>query len=270
MTLAKQSSALDLDLDAYAQRAGRRKGRKSTAELIGYTAAAGGLAFAGGDAMGAIVHFNTQVSVSWDTATATTAYNVAPWDINNNGNPDGALFAGVPFFSSGTGGIAVASVLGVGSGVVFFEPDATLGTPFVANLPASHVVSTFTLLGYGIFGLQTTAGGAGVGGFLNTTGYAGFAFGDNTSPGPIFGWAKVRVDTTATTAKTTVFEWAYEDCGGPIHIADTSGGATCNVPSPSTPLLALLGLGAMGVQTYRRRREEGLKRLAAEQDGAVG
>ncbi|WP_200236480.1 MYXO-CTERM sorting domain-containing protein [Thiohalocapsa halophila] len=36
------------------------------------------------------------------------------------------------------------------------------------------------------------------------------------------------------------------------------------MPNPTTPLLTLLGLGAMGVAAYRRRREEGLKRRAAE------
>jgi hypothetical protein len=41
------------------------------------------------------------------------------------------------------------------------------------------------------------------------------------------------------------------------------------VPTPATPLLTLLGLGALGVQAYRRRRQEGLKRLAEEQDTAA-
>jgi hypothetical protein len=41
------------------------------------------------------------------------------------------------------------------------------------------------------------------------------------------------------------------------------------VPAPPTPLLTLLGLGALGVQAYRRRREEGLKRLADERDTAA-
>jgi hypothetical protein len=39
--------------------------------------------------------------------------------------------------------------------------------------------------------------------------------------------------------------------------------------APATPLLTLLGLGAMGVAAYRRRREEALKRLADEQDAAA-
>jgi len=255
------STSLDIQLDAYAQRAGRRKGRRATTELLGYTAAAGGLAFAGGDAMGAIVHFNTPVSVSWNTGTATASVNVAAWDINNNGNPDGALFAGAPFGALG-GGIAVAPFLGVGSGIVLFEPDPAISSaPFAANLPASHFVSTWASASYFFFGLLTTPPSAGLGGFLNTTGYAGFAFGDNTQPGPTFGWAKVRVDTDLSgpvSVKLTVFEWAYDDTGAPIHI-----------PVPATSLLALLGLGAMGVQTYRRRREAGLRRLAAEADGTA-
>jgi hypothetical protein len=112
------------------------------------------------------------------------------------------------------------------------------------------------------FGAFASAGNFGA--FLNTTGYAGFGFGDNDLTGPIFAWARVRVDVDATSAKITVFEWAYEDSGAPIRIADTGA-----VPAPATPLLTLLGLGAMGVAAYRRRREAGLKRLEAEQEGAA-
>ena len=116
------------------------------------------------------------------------------------------------------------------------------------------------------FVLGQSVGGSPVGNLANTTGYLGFVFNDNPGGGgnDFFGWAKVRVDLDPVgpiRAKTTVFEWAYEDvAGAPIHIADRGA-----VPAPATPLLVLLGLGALGVQTYRRRREEGLKRLAAEQ-----
>jgi hypothetical protein len=46
-------------------------------------------------------------------------------------------------------------------------------------------------------------------------------------------------------------------------------GQPTDVPAPTTPLLTLLGLGAMGVAAYRRRRAEGLKRLAEEQHKAA-
>ncbi|WP_295887134.1 PEP-CTERM sorting domain-containing protein [uncultured Thiohalocapsa sp.] len=75
----------------------------------------------------------------------------------------------------------------------------------------------------------------------------------------------------------SVCEWAYEDTGGAINAGDRGTGAAVSCPSaipaaapaPATPLLTLLGLGAMGVQAYRRRREDGLKRLADEQDAAA-
>ncbi len=61
-------------------------------------------------------------------------------------------------------------------------------------------------------------------------------------------------------------EWAYDNGGAPIAVGDTGNGTP--MPTPATPLLTLLGLGAMGVTAYRRRREEGLKRLANEaEDG---
>ena len=67
-----ESTTLDTQLDAYSRRAARRGTRKpSTSEVLGCTAAAGGLAFAGGDAMGAIVHKTDKVTVSFNAATAT-------------------------------------------------------------------------------------------------------------------------------------------------------------------------------------------------------
>jgi hypothetical protein len=59
----------------------------------------------------------------------------------------------------------------------------------------------------------------------------------------------------------------------PICVGDTGTSTpqacTSDVSTPPTVLLTLLGLGAMGVMAYRRRREDALKRLAAELEGAA-
>jgi len=64
--------------------------------------------------------------------------------------------------------------------------------------------------------------------------------------GPAF----ADVDKTGPNWQITfqALEWAYDDSGAPIHIPDTS---SQQVPVPGTPFLTLLGLGAIGVQTYR-------------------
>jgi len=247
-------AGLDLQLEAYARRATRSKSRRSTAELLGYTAAAGGLAFAGGDAMGAIVHVNTQLSVSWNAVTATTSYNAIPWDINNNGEADaGLLVVGNTFLKGGAG---PPGFFGFGgAGMAYFVPSAS--TNLAANLPASTSVSA-GFLHFSLIFMGVSNGTVGTGGFLNTTGYAGFVFGDSTNPGPLYGWAKIRVDTDFSgppSVKLTVFGWTYQDTPGvPIHI-----------PVPGTPLLTLLGLGAMGIRGFRKRRDIGLKHLAEGQ-----
>lgn len=111
--------------------------------------------------------------------------------------------------------------------------------------------------GYFAWGNPTTAP------FLNTTAYFGFRFNGATgTPCTQYGWAKASVERFGASdigLRLSIFEWAYDDTGAAIKVGATG------VPTPATPLLTLLGLGAIGVSAYRRRREAGLKRLADEQ-----
>lgn len=97
--------------------------------------------------------------------------------------------------------------------------------------------------------------------------------GDTGVTGTQYAWVKVHFDLTASTLTMNVLEWAWDDSGAPICVGDTGtstpDACTSDVPAPATPLLTLLGLGARGVAAYRRRREEGLKRPADEQDKAA-
>jgi hypothetical protein len=77
---------------------------------------------------------------------------------------------------------------------------------------------------------------------------------------------KVRIDTGDDFTKLTLLDGAYDDEGDPIAVGATGDGG--EVPVPATSLLTLLGLGALGVQRYRRRRDAGLARLAGEQAAA--
>jgi hypothetical protein len=263
------TTTLDTQLDAYSRRAARRGTRRpNTAEVLGYTAAAGGLAFAGGDAMGAIVHKTDKLTVSFNAATGTTVAGAA-WDIDGGGAADANLAAGsvggtfgrVGYFF-GPGGYYDGNLGGAGLAKVFNAGESISG----------DVRSAIVFAASG--GTAGTAGG-----FLNTAAYFGFRFFLDGGTDLVLGWAKLRLDTASdpTRVVLSVCEWAYEDTGGAIEAGDRGTGAAVSCPSaipadapaPATPLLTLLGLGAMGVQAYRRRREDALKRLADEQDAAA-
>lgn len=265
-----KSTTLDTQLDAYSRRATRRGTRKpSTSEVLGYTAA-GGLAFAGGDAMGAIVHKTDKLTVSFNAATATDSVVGTGWDIDGGGAPDAQLYAGSVGGAFGR--------VGYGAGPGFYISGTIGGGPLAKVFSAGAPISGTP---YYLVPFAASGGTAGpAGGFLNTAAYFGFRFFlDGGGPDPVLGWAKLRVDTASdpTRVVLSVCEWAYEDTGGAINAGDRGTGAAVSCPSafpaaapaPATPLLTLLGLGAMGVAAYRRRREDALKRLAAEQEGAA-
>jgi hypothetical protein len=118
--------------------------------------------------------------------------------------------------------------------------------------------------------LYSSGGAHGFGNFYNgTTGYIGFRFnGDTGSAGTQYGWMKVRIDTGDDFTKLRLLAGAYDDAGDPIAVGATDDGGGGEVPVPATPLLVLLGLGALGVQQFRRRRDAGLARLAEAQAAA--
>ena len=73
-----------------------------------------------------------------------------------------------------------------------------------------------------------------------TTGYAGFQFTiDGT---PVFGWMKVRVESTSFTLE----EWAYDNTGAGIEVGV--------IPEPSTALLLGLGLAGLAAAGVKKRR----------------
>jgi hypothetical protein len=88
----------------------------------------------------------------------------------------------------------------------------------------------------------------------------GFVFGDNfigfrfdASGTTLYGWARITLELLSSNpqgqASLTIAEWAYEDSGAAIHLADTGAQG---VDEPAS--LALLALGAGGLAAWRRRR----------------
>jgi len=256
------TSVLAIQRVAYGRRAARRGTRKpGTAEIIGYTAAAGGLAFAGGDALGAVVHNTTGVNF-----TVTSTVSFPELDLDGAGNAHWALFL-LAYHrpSSSFRGYASHSYRGRGSTVASGGDALKLAPGFVVGPTlASGAFSYRNARWY-----YNSSGSARGPFFDNTTGYLGLRFiGDTGSVGAQYAWVKVSFDYNGSNSLAmNILEWAYDDSGAPIKVGDT--GEPTDVPAPATALLALLGLGAMGVQSYRRRREEGLKWLADERDEAA-
>ena len=267
----KQTSATEAHFETalagYTRRA--RPARRGAGEIVGYTAAAGGLAFAGGDAMGAIVHNTTQKTFS--VSSSSTTFYV---DIDNDQKNDLGLFlrglekstyyldflasfneskaAVLADTSSYALNLSKGAAVGKISSISSQFGDGLLASQYrYFYSDTSNKTSTSVLLEYGDF--------------VNTTGYIGFRFADAT-PDLKYGWMKLRVDFDAQTPKATVtlYEWAYDDTGAAINVGDTGDGGGNSVASPATPLLTLLGLGAMGLTHYRRRRSDGLQQMVAQ------
>jgi hypothetical protein len=75
-----------------------------------------------------------------------------------------------------------------------------------------------------------------------TRAYLGLQFDDAGTP--LYGWADVEMNAYDS---ATLFAYAFQDDGGPIHVPDTT-----SVPEPTT--LALLAMGAAGLAALRRRQ----------------
>jgi hypothetical protein len=247
---------LDSELATYAERAARRRARPSAAEVLGCTAA--GLAFAGGDALGAIVHNSTGTTLS--VSSIQTFFDI---DIDGAGGADWELFlSGYADYGRGS-----AAVNGLGATV------ATGGGFFAPAIPLTPGAQVGPALASGVFNSDVAAwfyyaAPNSNGPFdNNTTGYLGLRFdGDTGTIGTQDAWVKVSFDYAAPQLTMNIQEWAYYDSGAAIEVGDTGVAAG---PEPATPLLTLLGLGAMGVAASRRRREEGLTRVADEQGSAA-
>jgi hypothetical protein len=166
-----------------------------------------------------------------------------------------ALYAYASHSNAGPG-----STVASGGAALKLSPGFVVG-PTLASGGFSNGHADWYYYGYG----NANANGP----FFNgTTGYLGLRFeGDTGTVGTQYAWVKVRFDFAAPKLTMNILEWAYDNSGASIAVGDT--GQPTDVPVPATPLLTLLGLGAVGLSAYRRRREAGLKRLAAEQEGAA-
>lgn len=250
MTKLDNDENMERALASYGERATTQNRRTRLSSLLGYTAAAGGLAFTGVDAIGAVVYNGTSRLYTATGANALIGKNTFGLDLDGVGGADLSFRLGARPFPQNF----YAQFLGPGS-----------------------VLANTTGTGQNFYSFarifETFAANSRIAGFVEgSTGYLPFRFqGGTGTVGTQYGWLKVRFDVlTPGRGRMTIFASAFDNSGNTIQNGVTtggggmSGGGSNNVDSPATPLLALLGLGATGVATYRRRREAGLALLAAQ------
>ncbi|MDM8564645.1 hypothetical protein QUF74_03235 [Candidatus Halobeggiatoa sp. HSG11] len=104
------------------------------------------------------------------------------------------------------------------------------------------------------------------GSFANTTRYAGFKIKNTGNNTPMYGWMQLNVTIVGGNLEIRVSKMALDRSGDPIGVGcDRTGCPTPpNPPNPPTAadlpaelsMLNLLGLGAIGLAAFRRRRDK--------------
>lgn len=202
-----------------------------------------------------------------------TSGDTASWDVDGTGNPEFRLeFLGSTLGNFGNVFLAsAADAQDIGApafnGRGFVNAASTgedevarLNSSFMigATLPAGYFwgqtqVRDRTMMSYNRPALNIAVPGVDAPGFSpNSTISNMFAFAFDAGSGLQYGWANISF------FGQTLFitEWTYSDTPGEsVHVGSREGNVS-NIPVPASavPALTLLGLGAAGLRTMRKRQ----------------
>lgn len=254
---------LETQLKVYDDRLKTRcKTKPMRADLMAYSVVALGATMTAPEiALGAIVHKNTTPQ-SFSTTSLLSGSASPVIDIDGAGNGDWSFRMGAASSSS------FPWIVGVGTGA-----EVSVGNDVQALAPGFMVGNTLAAGGWngsaGIHGPYVFGNARTASNILsrNVTNYIGIRFqGDTGAGGTQYAWLKVRVESSnSNQVKFRILEWAYDNSGAAICVGDTGSG--CGGPGTGTPVsasvddfapLTLLGLGAVGLAAFRRRRDKAL------------
>jgi len=205
-----------------------------------------------GAAGAGIVHIdNDQKTISLTDPTDTQVF----WDVDGDGNNDFVLYKSDSLYLDTYDTLNGSALNGRG---MVQKPGQ--GQDVVQRLGSSFQVGPTLAAGYQWGASQQTlrtvvsSSGTSVGNDLNAGGFTAglnlFGFRFENASGVHYGWAELNIVLSGANASFTVTQWAYDDVADTgIHVPDTGA---AGVPEPSTPALALLGLGAAGVARWRK------------------
>ncbi|MDM8564648.1 hypothetical protein QUF74_03250 [Candidatus Halobeggiatoa sp. HSG11] len=199
----------------------------------------GALGCLGMNGVTATVQYNgSGFSLSGKASSNTVVGGV---DIDGDGNVDIAFWVGT-FYNSIWASCSIKSVLAVPTG----------SGKYASNLGKGDMVGT-ALSFKGCPGFFVSNG---AGNFVdNSTGYLGVKFnGANGIPGTQYAWIKTKFSYATDPRVITIIDWAYDDSGAAIRVGDT-GAVAADLPAELS-MLNLLGLGAIGLAAFRRRRDK--------------
>lgn len=161
---------------------------------------------------------------------ATSPSGAVGWDVNPWGSSAFNMFTSTSAGGNGTalGGVGVY----VGTGTTYF------------NLAMGAMINGSST--YGGTGTNTIAASTPLN-FNSSSNYIGFRFFNEATSTVNYGWMQIMLSGSQTSQPRAIVSYAYDDAGMGVQAGV--------VPEPSTfALLGLMGVGAMGVRSWRKRK----------------
>jgi hypothetical protein len=245
----------------------------STVEKLGLAVGSASLTVAPMAASAALVTVNPTPGLLKISVTDPDNTAVA-WDVDGTGAAEFALevrksassgpnfqFAGTFLFlnSQGLNGRGIVGQLATDDAAnvlpTSFDVGQTLASPYVfglSNASDRRVIRKTTFQSN--YGAPFTSSTVAIDDIDLSPGanFVGFRF--DAGSGLQYGWAEILLDLTAGSESIEISRWTYDDApGSGVHVADEAS-AAIPLPASILPALTLLGMGAAGMRSWRRRQ----------------